>query len=184
MNAFQPTMEDEDNDRSDTDRYLGKYRGIVFNNIDPERRGRIQVIVPDVSTIIPTTWAMPCVPVAGLQMGFFAIPIKGSGVWIEFEQGDPDYPIWTGCFWGTAAEVPVTAGLVTPGAPAIVQETPLKHAIVLSDVAVPPMLAGGIMLKSGASSIVIGPDGVTITAPKIEINGVTMINKNALVVNL
>jgi hypothetical protein len=177
-------MEDEESDRSDSEKYLGKYRGTVINNVDPERRGRIQAIVPDVSTVIPTTWAMPCIPVAGLQMGFFTVPLIGAGVWIEFEQGDPDYPIWTGCFWGTAAEVPSTAAISTPGAPVTIQETPLKSAIVLSDVPIPPMLAGGIMLKSGASSIVVGPDGVTITAPKIEINGVAMFNKTALIVNL
>ena len=43
---------------------------------------------------------MPCVPVAGIQTGMFTVPPIGSGVWVEFEQGDPDYPIWTGCFWG------------------------------------------------------------------------------------
>ena len=25
---------------------------------------------------------------------------SAPGVWVEFEQGDPDYPIWTGCYWG------------------------------------------------------------------------------------
>ena len=38
------------------------------------------------------------------------VPQIGAGVWIEFEQGDPDYPIWIGCFWGSAAEVPPAAG--------------------------------------------------------------------------
>jgi hypothetical protein len=46
------------------------------------------------------------------------------------------------------------------------------------------MIAGGLMLRSGASSIVVGPDGVTITAPKVEINGLTIINKGALTVTL
>ena len=39
-------------------------------------------------------------------MGFFALPADGAGVWIEFEHGDPDFPIWTGCWWGSAADLP------------------------------------------------------------------------------
>ena len=43
---------------------------------------------------------MPCVPYAGSGVGFFAVPPVGANVWVEFEGGDPDYPIWSGCFWG------------------------------------------------------------------------------------
>ena len=75
----------------------------------PMQQGRLQVQVPDVAGLAPASWAMPCVPVAGIQNGMFALPIIGSGVWVEFEQGDPDYPIWVGCFWGSAAEVPALA---------------------------------------------------------------------------
>ena len=92
-----------------SEKFFGKYRGLVLNNIDPMQMNRLQVQVPDVAGLIPTTWAMPCVPVAGLQNGMVALPIIGSGVWIEFEQGDPDFPIWTGGFWGLAADVPVAA---------------------------------------------------------------------------
>ena len=79
------------------------------NNVDPLQIGRIQAIVPDVSGSIPTSWAMPCLPVAGINTGIFTVPQIGSGVWIEFEQGDPDYPIWVGGYWGTPAEVPALA---------------------------------------------------------------------------
>src|SRR5262245_47966845 len=96
------------------ERYFGKYRGTVINNVDPEQRGRIQAIVPDVNSVIPGTWAMPCVPVGGIQMGFFTVPPIGSAVWMEFEGGDADYPIWSGCFWGSAAEVPALARLAPP----------------------------------------------------------------------
>jgi uncharacterized protein involved in type VI secretion and phage assembly len=78
--------------------YLGKFRGTVNNNQDPLNRGRIQVLVPQVLNDSPA-WAMPCVPFAGKNMGFFAIPDNGTGVWVEFEAGDPSYPIWTGFFW-------------------------------------------------------------------------------------
>jgi uncharacterized protein involved in type VI secretion and phage assembly len=81
-------------------RYYGKYRGAVVANIDLEQIGRIQVTVPDVFGDEPSpNWAMPCVPACGAQAGFFIVPPIGSQVWVEFEQGDPNYPIWTGGFW-------------------------------------------------------------------------------------
>src|SRR5262245_55921343 len=120
---------------SSMQRYYGKYRGTVVNNIDPEQRGRIQAIVPDVQGLVPTTWAMPCLPIAGKQEGIFDVPQIGAGVGIEFEQGDADYPIWVGGFWGAFAEVP-SAGLAPPPIPpgqSIVFQTTLQHALVISD---------------------------------------------------
>ena len=52
-----------------SEKFHGKYRGLVLNNIDPMQINRLQVQVPDVAGLIPTTWAMPCVPVAGIQNG-------------------------------------------------------------------------------------------------------------------
>ncbi|MEM7613589.1 MAG: phage baseplate assembly protein V, partial [Pseudomonadota bacterium] len=91
------------------EKYFGKYRGTVVNNVDPMQLGRIQVSVPDVTGLVPSTWANPCLPVAGLGMGIFAVPMPGSGVYVEFEQGDPDYPVWVGCFVGSLADKPVLA---------------------------------------------------------------------------
>jgi hypothetical protein len=171
----------EMNDSNETYRYYGKYRGTVFNNIDPEQRGRIQAIVPDVSGLIPTSFAMPCMPIAGKQSGVYVLPQIGSGVWIEFEQGDSDYPIWTGCFWGVVAEVPALALAGNPASPSIVMQTSVVNSIVISDM---PPPTGGIMLKSGLSTIIVGTDGIKIIAPKIEINGVTIVNQGALTVTL
>ena len=104
-------------------KYFGKYRGTVVNNIDPLKMGRIQIMVPDVLGLIPSTWAMPCLPIAGKQMGMYAVPQIGDGVWVEFEQGNPDYPIWVGCWWGSMAEVPAQALLATPPLQNIVIQT-------------------------------------------------------------
>ena len=79
-------------------RFFGKYRGIVQDNEDPTGRGRLEVLVPAVMGEEPV-WAMPCVPYAGDNMGSYMIPENGTGVWVEFEAGDPSYPIWVGCFW-------------------------------------------------------------------------------------
>lgn len=77
---------------------FGKYRGQVVSNEDKTTRGRLKVKVPEVLGTLEV-WAMPCVPYAGPQVAFFAMPPKDAGVWIEFEGGDPSFPIWTGCFW-------------------------------------------------------------------------------------
>src|SRR3954453_13573302 len=96
-------------------KYFGKYRGTVISNIDPLQTGRLIVQVPDVLGLIPSSWAMPCVPLAGIQMGVYLVPPVGAGVWVEFEQGDPSYPVWVGGFWGSVAEVPALALAAPPG---------------------------------------------------------------------
>ena len=80
--------------------FFGKYRGKVENNIDPMLMGRVQVSVAAVLGDGRSSWAMPCAPYAGSGVGFFAVPPVGANVWVEFEGGDPDYPIWSGGFWG------------------------------------------------------------------------------------
>jgi len=87
-------------------KYLGKHRGEVLNNVDPQGKGRLLVQVADVGGLSVSNWAMPCFPFAGMKMGLHALPQIGAGVWIEFEQGDARKPIWTGCFYGSSDEMP------------------------------------------------------------------------------
>lgn len=93
-------------DAQHRDRFYGKYRGIVTDNMDPNNLGRIKALVPEVLGEIPTGWASPCAPYFGTQAGFFAMPPVGAGVWVEFEAGDPSRPIWVGGWWGQA-DVPM-----------------------------------------------------------------------------
>ena len=169
-------------------RFYGKYRGTVINNVDLEGRGRLLVQVPDVLGLFTSTWAMPCVPVAGIQSGIYVVPPINAGVWVEFEQGNHEKPIWVGCWWGSALEPPLAATLVAkitpPTSPVIVLETSTKNQIAISDVPIPPMVGPGITLKSGTSTLIIDSKGVTITAPTVTINGVTTVNNGALIVTL
>ncbi|NEQ30833.1 MAG: baseplate assembly protein [Leptolyngbya sp. SIO4C5] len=175
------------------ERFYGKYRGTVTNNVDPLRLGRLQVTVSDVVGLIPSSWALPCFPWAGPQMGMYFIPPIGAGVWVEFEQGDPDFPIWVGCWWGddstATAQVPTTASAqTTPGLPVVVIQSVSQGSLVISDVPVPPMSAPGVMLNSGpASYITVDASGITLTAPtitlraaNINLTGITDINAGAL----
>jgi uncharacterized protein involved in type VI secretion and phage assembly len=164
-------------------KFYGKYRGMVLNNIDPMQMGRLMVQVPDVGSLAPGTWAMPCVPVAGIQNGMFALPMIGSGVWIEFEQGDPDHPIWVGCFWGSAAEIPALALLTPPVMSAITLQTPLQNGITISDL---PGPTGGIMLKSATgATLIVNDTGIYIQNGKgasiVMVGPSVTVNNGALV---
>jgi uncharacterized protein involved in type VI secretion and phage assembly len=85
-------------------KYFGKYRGQVLDNVDPFKQGRIKAQVPSVPGT-DSTWCNPCVPYAGKNVGFFFTPAIGANVWVEFEEGEKDKPIWSGGFWGSG-EVP------------------------------------------------------------------------------
>jgi uncharacterized protein involved in type VI secretion and phage assembly len=163
--------------------FFGKYRGVVVNNIDPMQIGRIQVSVPDVS-VIPSSWAMPCMPWAGIATGVFTVPPMGSGVWVEFERGDPDYPIWVGGYWGTAAEVPVMARAVPPGLAAYTIQTTLKNGLTISDT---PGPTGGILIQTTTGAMISVSDvGIVISNGKgaiINMTGPTVdVNVGALTI--
>lgn len=78
----------------------GKYRAIVTNIKDPENRGRIKVKCPKVyGEYYESPWCLPCVPNALDNGGIFAMPHLNEVVWIEFEEGNPQKPIWVGSWW-------------------------------------------------------------------------------------
>lgn len=147
------------NDRS----FFGKYKGTVVNNVDPELRGRLLLNVPDALSLIPSTWAEPCVPLAGPTgppMGVYMVPPIGAGVWVEFERGDINKPIWVGCRWGGPSDVPPLAHAGLPIAPNIVMQTLAQNTLVISDL---PGPAGGIMLKSTTgATLIVNDTGIYI----------------------
>lgn len=165
--------------------FVGKFRGKVVNNVDPLRLGRLIALVPAVSET-PLSWALPCTPYAGPDVGLFALPPIGANVWVEFEGGDPNYPIWTGCFWGEGevpAEpaVPTTKVLKTETATFMIDD--LTTAVTL-ELATPEgwvrlklgsdgiglsfnenqlkMTAQGIAAEIPPSAISIAPEGITL----------------------
>jgi hypothetical protein len=162
-------------------RFYGKYRGTVVQNIDPELRGRLMCEVPDVLGLVPSSWCEACVPLAGPTgppMGAYFVPPIGAGVWVEFEQGDPNKPVWTGCRFAPS-NPPALALAGLPTSPSIVFQTLLQNAVIISDL---PGPTGGIMLKSTTGAMLIVNDtgiylsngkGATMTmiGPAIDFNG-------------
>ncbi len=95
--------------------YYGKYRGIVVDNKDPEKRGRLKLQIPSVLADQDSDWALPCLPYGGFaQQGLFLIPDVDAQVWVEFEEGDIHRPIWVGTFWQQESDTPEDAAKEEP----------------------------------------------------------------------
>lgn len=151
--------------------FLGKFRGVVSDNRDPSMLGRIRAKVQDVFGDNESGWALPALPYAGNGVGLFLIPPTDAWVWIEFEHGDPEYPIWTGCFWAQG-EVPASPGVAEmkvlktdaatitlndmPGAGGITVETTTGMKISLT--------ATGMEITNGQGG------SIKLTGPQVSIN--------------
>ena len=170
-------------------RFLGKYQGTVVNNIDPMQRGRLIVEVPDVLGLVPSSWAEACVPLAGPTgppMGVYLVPPIGAGVWVEFEHGEPERPIWVGCRWGAQSDIPTLAKAGNPADPNIIIQSLLQHSVMISDMP-PTPVTGGIILKSTTNAmIVVNDSGIYLDNGKgasiMMVGPNITINKGALVV--
>ena len=140
-------------------RYHGKYRGTVVDNADPTSRGRVKVRVPAVMGE-KELWAMPCAPYAGASIGFFALPPADTSIWVEFEGGDINQPIWAGCFWkdGEIDSADAKEGVAfwkTPGVTIRIDND-----------------AGELLIEtSGGSKITVKGDSIKIEAPEVELSG-------------
>jgi len=156
--------------------FYGKFRGVVSDNGDPNNLGRIRAKVPDVYGEEESGWALPSVPYAGKSVGLFLVPPTNALVWIEFEHGDPDYPIWSGCFWADG-EVPVSpasadkkvlktgAGTITlddtQGSTSITIET--TNSLKLK------MDQQGIEISNGSQKIMISSSSVSVDDGALEV---------------
>jgi hypothetical protein len=81
-------------DRTDK-RFYGVYRGIVVDTNDPENANRLKVKVPQILGTAVTGWAWGVHPTVTAAL---FIPEPDTGVWIMFEGGDPNFPLWLGAF--------------------------------------------------------------------------------------
>lgn len=148
----------------------GKFRGTVVDNIDPLGIGRVKVRVPDVQGGIEA-FAMPCLPYAGQDVGFFACPPIGANVWVEFEGGDVSLPIWTGCFWGEGeapfeTRTPEKKSFLVPGARLILDDTPGSGGIALE------LTGADVLLRLDGNRLVLQHKGgsIEIEGIKVSIN--------------
>jgi uncharacterized protein involved in type VI secretion and phage assembly len=150
--------------------HLGKFRGVVVDNNDPNQLGRLTARVPDVFGDETSGWALPATPYAGDGVGLYLIPPVGASVWIEFEHGDPEYPIWSGCFWA-GGEVPASPAspdvkvLKTPAGTITINDTSGAAGITIET-------ADGkkIVMDSGGIEITVGQAVVKLSGPTVSVN--------------
>ncbi len=148
-------------------RYFGKYRGQVTDNDDPSDLGRVKATVPRLLDDVELGWALPAFAYGGIaEQGFFAVPDIGAGVWIEFEEGDLSYPIWTGT-WYQSSQIPESAKPAQK-----VLKTASGHKIVLDDDAKSITItdANGNVISMDGSDIKItagNATAITIDGPSI-----------------
>lgn len=156
------------------ERFFGKYRGLVVANQDSEGRGRLQVQVPTVMGEQPV-WALPCVPYAGDGVGLYAMPPVGAGVWVEFEGGDPNFPIWVGCFWadGQIAAADANPDIKfwrTDGAFIRIDDLEGSVTIETSDGTVLTLGNGQISLEAGEVRASANGASLTLNAGGLDVN--------------
>lgn len=173
-------------------RFYGKYRAFVVDNADPEHLGRLRLNVPNLSgNQVVTGWAWPCVPFGGnADQGFLFIPEIDAGVWVEFEEGDLEFPIWVGTFWskpGGESELPKPnnadgseQGSVQDPPTRKIIKTKKGHTIQLEDADDDVR----ILISDGENEnlIILGNNGVSIVNKENKVTmtdeGITIEDKN------
>jgi uncharacterized protein involved in type VI secretion and phage assembly len=145
---------------------FGKYRGRVEDNADPQSLGRVQVTSPAALGSSGRAWAMPCLPCAPPGVGLSMLPPVGAEVWVEFEEGDPDRPIVTGCLWGSRVAPP-------PPADDVILTTGSGHRLVLSgsrnEVSVSHPGGSSVKLDAAGRIELSASSSIRMTAPKVEV---------------
>lgn len=135
--------------------YYGKYRAFVVDNADPENLGRVTAQVPSVLGTEVTGWALPCAPYGGLDgQGLFLIPDVGAQLWVEFEEGNPNKPIWTGTFWRASDMPPENAQKPEPTTRML--QTAAGHRLQFDDESGDERIT---LAHTGGSELVMEPDG-------------------------
>ena len=150
--------------------YYGKFRGVVVDNNDPNQLGRLTARVPDIFGDETSGWALPATPYAGDGVGLYLIPPVGASVWVEFEHGDPEYPIWSGCFWASG-ELPAL-----PASPDVKVLKTTAGTITINDTSgsagITIETADGkkIVMDSGGIEITVGQAVVKLSGPTVSVN--------------
>ncbi len=137
----------------------------MVNNLDPLQIRRIQAIVPDVGSPTPRLLGHAMRPDSKDRTWVSsALPMVGSGVWIEFERGDPDYPISVGCWLEHDRRAACVVANRAAGRAGITLQTALKNGVVISDT---PGPTGGILIQTTTGAMISVSDvGIVISNGK------------------
>jgi uncharacterized protein involved in type VI secretion and phage assembly len=102
MSMFDSLLADkslEARDAGGSGRFNGVFVGIVTNNSDPDKMGRVKVRFPWLSDTDESDWARVASPMAGKERGFYCLPEVDDEVLVAFERGDARFPYVLGALW-------------------------------------------------------------------------------------
>lgn len=139
--------------------YYSSYRAVVADIEDPEHLQRLKLIIPVINELEPFEyWAFPKGVFYGNGYGTQNIPELGDMVWVEFEGGRPEIPLWE---HGHPArgETPKDKDLLDYGAKWFI--TPKGHSVIFNDT------KNTIQIKhSLGHSILLNDQGISIVKDK------------------
>ena len=173
------------------EKFFGVVTGTVINPLDPMALGRVQVQLPFIDDLDLSPWARVAVPMAGPAHGMYFIPNLGDEVLVAFEQGNRDVPYIIGSLWSAMAPPPLPSPLAQirlirtlAGNQIMITEVPPSISIMTATGQTILMSTAGIQITAGSDVINMTPDGVTITAPIINLVGTSAINLKAPNINI
>ena len=154
--------------------FFGKYRAIVTDNNDPDGIGRLMLQVPAVMGDTEVGWALPAFPFAGDGHGLVMLPEVGAMVWAEFEAGNVDHPIWSGCFFRSGqmpSEATTTARVIVSvqGHKVVLDDGGRVLLVEHADGAKLEMTSTDITLSVGANKMVLGPASISFNDGVVKI---------------
>ncbi|RJO70860.1 baseplate assembly protein [Nocardia panacis] len=168
---------------TDAKKFNGVYHGVVVGNVDVTGGNRVMVQVQDVLGEDPCIWCEPVTPIPGMVV----VPMVGTGVIVQFVDGDIDRGKWTGFWPDDLDEIHPIASAVPPGVPKVVMGTSLQNTLLITDL---PGPTGGIQLQiksPGGPSIKLDETGIVLSGgpggASIRITPVAVfINDTALII--
>lgn len=92
------------------DRFYGVTIGVVTNNQDPDKLGRVKVKFPWLTEADEGYWARVLTPMAGKNQdnnqayGIYCLPEVHTEVLVAFEHGAIEFPYILGCLWNGEAK--------------------------------------------------------------------------------
>lgn len=155
--------------------YYGTYRAQVKSTADPENRGRIMLLCPQVhGPSYPPVWAEPKSAMAGSQFGFWHVPDVGEWVYVQFDHGRSDFPIWEGGWWGLNDQ---TADMVTSKVVLATKEG-LKLVFDRANGTILVSHPAGSSIQLDDTGIIVAGESVSLVASTVIVSGDTTFQDN------
>ncbi len=156
----------------------GVVTGVVTNNEDPEKLGRVRVRFPWLSNVDESWWARVAAPLAGAKRGVFLLPAVDDEVLVAFEHGDPQYPYVVGSLWSSprpplADHVDLQVMTSRSGHTIVLDDTAGAEKVTIAD----KSRKNSIVITSADNTITIASDAdISISCP----NGTLKLAANAI----